>query len=72
VNSKQQISCDHSPHFSEKIWRNTKIRSRFSHVIKAVEEAKKRKTDKLLRLPKSNREGIAAVVASESGFFLCC
>ncbi|KAF7640344.1 hypothetical protein Mgra_00000165 [Meloidogyne graminicola] len=50
----------------EKIWRNTKIRSCFSHVIKAVEESKRRKADELLRLPKNNKEGIAAIVANEN------
>ena len=55
--------------FSEKIWRNTKIRSSFSHVIKAVEENKRRRAEEVLRLPKSNKEGIAAVVANESLFW---
>lgn len=51
---------------AEKIWRNTKIRSNFSHVIKAVEEAKRRKTEEVLRLPKSDRDAIASAVANES------
>uniref|UniRef100_A0A915P7V2 Pleiotropic regulator 1 n=1 Tax=Meloidogyne floridensis TaxID=298350 RepID=A0A915P7V2_9BILA len=51
---------------AEKIWRNTKIRSSFSHVIKAVEETKRRRAEEVLRLPKSNKEGIAAVVANEN------
>ena len=51
---------------AEKIWRNTKIRSSYSHVINAVEEAKRRKTDEILRLPKSNREAIATIISKEN------
>jgi len=53
-------------YFREKIWRSTKIRSDFTHVIKAVEDAKQRRAEEMLNLPKSNQDGIAAVVGNES------
>uniref|UniRef100_A0A183BWA5 Pleiotropic regulator 1 n=1 Tax=Globodera pallida TaxID=36090 RepID=A0A183BWA5_GLOPA len=51
---------------AERIWRNTKVRSDFRHVMNAVEDAKKRKAEEVLRLPKSNREAVVAAVSNEN------
>jgi len=51
---------------AEKIWRDVKIKSDFGHVKKAVEDAKRRKAEDVLRLPKNNEEGIAITIGNEN------
>lgn len=55
--------------FSERIWRNTKIKSDFLNTIKAVETAKKKKIDDVLKLPKPIQNNIESS-GNESKFII--
>lgn len=50
--------------FREKIWKNTKLKSDFPTVLNAVAEAKQKKIDDVLRLPKNNQNSIALQVGA--------
>uniref|UniRef100_A0A914R658 Uncharacterized protein n=1 Tax=Parascaris equorum TaxID=6256 RepID=A0A914R658_PAREQ len=49
--------CKIGRYFSDELWRAVKVRSEYGSVLKQVQEAKRRKEDELLNLPKNVANG---------------